>query len=118
MDSNSILTSIKKSLGPTEEYDHFDPDIIMHTNSVIANLTQLGVGPTEGFMIEDAKDTWSDFIGDDPRLNHVKTYIYLRVKLLFDPPTNSALIKSMQEEIEKLEWLLNVAAETNVKNKL
>lgn len=108
----SILTSIKKLLGPTEEYDHFDPDIIMHINSVLSNLTLLGVGPSEGFSIQDASDTWDDFIGDDQRLNHVKTYVYLRVRLVFDPPTNSAVIKAMEEEVDKLEWLLNVAAET------
>lgn len=109
----SILTSIKKNLGPTEEYDHFDPDIIMHINSVLSNLTELGVGPSEGFMIQDEKDTWDEFIGEDPRLNHVKTYVYLRVKLVFDPPSNSALIAAMQKEIDKLEWLINVAAETS-----
>jgi len=108
----SILTSIKKLLGPTEEYDHFDPDIIMHINSVLSNLTLLGVGPAEGFSIQDANDTWDEFIGDDPRLNHVKTYIYLRVRLVFDPPSSSAVIEAMKKEIDKLEWLLNVAAET------
>lgn len=108
----SILTSIKKLLGPAEEYDHFDTDIIIHINSALSYLTQLGVGPTKGFSIQDANDTWDEFIGEDSRLNQVKTYIYLRVKLVFDPPSNSAVIKSMEEEIEKLEWLINVAAET------
>lgn len=108
----SILTSIKKLLGPTEEYDHFDPDIIMHINSVLSNLTLLGVGPAEGFAIQDEKDTWDEFIKDDPRLNHVKTYVYLRVRLVFDPPSSSAVIEAMKKEIDKLEWLLNVAAET------
>ena len=108
----SILTSIKKLLGPAEEYDHFDPDIIMHINSVISDLTQLGVGPAEGYEIQDARDTWDEFIGDNPKFNKVKTYIYLRVRLLFDPPTNSRVIESMEKDIEKLEWLLNVAAET------
>ena len=108
----SILTSIKKLLGPTEEYDHFDPDIIMHINSVLSNLTMLDVGPAEGFAIQDDSETWEDFIGDDPRLNHVKSYIYLRVRLVFDPPSSSAVIEAMKKEIDKLEWLLNVAAET------
>lgn len=107
----SILISIKKLLGITEEYDHFDPDIVMHINSVLMILNQLGVGPTEGFSIEDETATWADFLGDTANLDAVKSYIHLKVKLLFDPPLNSAVIESMNRNISELEWRLNVAAE-------
>ena len=108
----SILTSIKKLLGITEEYDQFDPDIIMHINSVFMILTQLGVGPAEGFSIEDDTAVWTDFIQDVKKLESVKTYIYLKVKLAFDPPLSSAVIDSMNRLINELEWRLNVAAES------
>ena len=108
----SILTSIKKLLGITEEYDQFDPDIIMHINSVFMILTQLGVGPAEGFSIEDDTAVWTDFIQDVKKLESVKTYIYLKVKLAFDPPLSSAVIESMDRLINELEWRLNVAAES------
>lgn len=108
----SILTSIKKLLGITEEYDQFDPDIIMHINSVFMILTQLGVGPAEGFSIEDDTAVWTDFIQDVKKLESVKTYIYLKVKLAFDPPLSSAVIESMNRLINELEWRLNVAAES------
>lgn len=108
----SILTSIKKLLGITEEYDQFDPDIIMHINSVFMILTQLGVGPSEGFFIEDDTAVWTDFIQDVKKLESVKTYIYLKVKLAFDPPLSSAVIESMNRLINELEWRLNVAAES------
>ena len=108
----SILISIKKLLGITEEYDQFDPDIIMHINSVFMILTQLGVGPAEGFSIEDDTTVWTDFIQDVKKLESVKTYIYLKVKLAFDPPLSSAVIESMNRLINELEWRLNVAAES------
>lgn len=108
----SILTTIKKLLGISEEYEHFDSDIIVHINSALMILTQLGVGPANGFSISDEMSLWSDFLGDDHRLEAVKTYIHLKVKLLFDPPTNSAVIESLNKSISELEWRLNVAAET------
>ena len=108
----SILTSIKKLLGITEEYDQFDPDIIMHINSVFMILTQLGIGPAEGFSIEDDTSVWSDFIQDTNKIEAVKSYIYLKVKLVFDPPLSSAVIESMNRLINELEWRLNVAAES------
>lgn len=111
---DSILTSIKKLLGIEEEYEHFDPDIIMHINSVFMILTQLGVGPSEGFTIEDDTSIWTDFVPDTTKIESVKTYIYLKVKLLFDPPLSSAVIESMNRTISELEWRLNVAAETEV----
>ena len=108
----SILTSIKKLLGIAEEYEHFDPDIIMHINSVFMILNQIGVGPSEGFTIEDETSVWTDFIPETLRLEAVKTYVYLKVRLLFDPPLNSTVIESINRTISELEWRLNVAVES------
>lgn len=107
----SILTSIKKMLGVAEDYTEFDEDIITHINSVFLNLTQLGVGPEEGFMIEDDTAVWEDFIDDGIRLQAVKTYMYLKVKLLFDPPLSSSVTESFTRMIAELEWRLNVAVD-------
>ena len=107
----SILTSIKKMLGVAEDYTEFDEDIITHINSVFLNLTQLGVGPVEGFMIEDNTAVWEDFIDDSIRLQAVKTYMYLKVKLLFDPPLSSSVTESFTRMIAELEWRLNVAVD-------
>ena len=110
----SILTSIKKLLGISEEYTHFDSDIIMHINSVFMTLTQLGVGPPEGLSIEDDSATWSDFIAEKSNVkpNAIVSYVYLKVRLLFDPPTNSAVIESVNRIINEFEWRVNVAAES------
>lgn len=109
----SILTSIKKLLGIAEEYDHFDADIIMHINSVLMILTQLGVGPSEGFSIDDETATWEDFLKNDiTKLSAVKTYIYMKVRLIFDPPGSSALLKSIEDSIREFEWRLNAASES------
>lgn len=109
----SILTSIKKMLGIDEEYTHFDADIIMHINSVLMILTQLGVGPAEGFVIEDDTSTWVDFIpeANAAQLHAVKSYIYMKVKLIFDPPLSSAVIESMNRQISEFEWRLNTAVD-------
>ena len=107
----SILTSIKKMLGIAEDYTEFDEDIITHINSVFLNLTQLGVGPEEGFMIEDDTAVWEDFIDDSIQLQAVKTYMYLKVKLLFDPPLSSSVTEAFTRMIAALEWRLNVAVD-------
>ena len=107
----SILNSIKKILGIDEAYTAFDPDITIHINSVFATLNQLGIGPTEGFMIEDDEATWDDFLGTDLRLNNVKSYVYLRVRMLFDPPTTGYLIDAMKEQIKEMEWRINAYRE-------
>ena len=107
----SILTSMKKLLGIAEEYEHFDPDLIMHINSVFSILTQLGVGPSEGFSIVDDGAVWSDFIPEKSKIECVKSYIHLKVKLLFDPPLGSAVIESMNRMISELEWRLMVAVD-------
>ena len=108
----SILTSIKKLLGISEEYTHFDADLIMHINSVFLILTQIGVGPSEGFSISDETAKWTDFIQDSIRLGAVKSFMYLKVKLLFDPPSSSSVMESTNKLIAELEWRLNVEAET------
>ena len=107
----SILTSIKKLLGVAEDYAEFDEDIMTHINSVFLNLTQLGVGPEEGFMIEDNTAEWADFINDSIQLQAVKTYVYLKVKLLFDPPLSSSVTESINRMIAELEWRLNAAVD-------
>lgn len=107
----SILTSIKKLLGIAEEYEHFDADIIMHINSVFSILTQLGVGPSNGFSIKDKEAKWDDFIGEDNKIEMVKSYIHMKVKLLFDPPINSAVIEAMNQMIKEFESRLNYAVD-------
>lgn len=108
----SILTSIKKLLGITEEYEHFDIDIIMHINSAFSVLTQLGVGPKEGFHIEDDSTEWSEFLFEDTRLEMVKTYIYLKVRLAFDSTNlSSAVIESINRQINELEWRINIVVD-------
>lgn len=111
---NSILTSIKKLLGITEECEHFDTDIIIHINSVFLVLTQIGIGPAEGFSISDKYATWDKFLSNNQtNLEAVKTYVYLRVRLLFDPPSSSAVAESINRTISEYEWRLNLAAETS-----
>lgn len=108
----SILTSTKNVLGIAEDYTVFDLDIITHINTAFSTLTQLGVGPANGFMIEDEVAVWDDFIPmDDFQYNSVKTYVFLRVRLLFDPPQTSYLIAATQKQIEELEWRLNIHRE-------
>ena len=108
----SILTSIKKLLGITEECKDFDDDIIIHINSEFIILNQIGVGPTEVFSIEDDGSVWEDFIQPTDNLQSVKTFIYLKVKLLFDPPLSGAVMESTNKLINELEWRLNVEAES------
>ena len=107
----SVLTSIKKMLGIVEEYTHFDADLIMHINSVLSILNQIGVGPSEGFSIEDQEDVWTDFIPQSPKLEFVKSYVYMKVKLLFDPPISSAAIESINRLTSELEWRIQVATD-------
>lgn len=109
---DSILTSIKKMLGIDEEYLHFDNDIVMYINSVFSILTQLGVGPITGFAIEDSDTTWDEFLSDDDAtLNLVKSYVYLKVRLLFDPPQSSAVMECYKTQISEYESRLYVMAD-------
>ena len=107
----SILYSIKKLLGIPSEVTEFDTDILIHINSVFSILTQLGVGPSSGFSIEDSSAEWSDFIGDDARLSDVKSFVYLKTRLLFDPPASSAAMDAMNRMASELEWRINVSVD-------
>lgn len=107
----SILKSTKKNLGITAADTSFDLDIITHINTSFSTLTQLGVGPPTGFMIEDDSSVWEDFVGTDLELNSVKTYVYLKTKSLFDPPQTSYLLGAMKDQIRELEWRLNAHRE-------
>lgn len=107
----SILTSIKKMLGIVEDYEHFDADLIMHINSVLSILTQLGVGPSEGFFISDKTAIWSDFLPANKNLELVKTYVYMKVKLIFDPPLTSSVSEAMNRTISELEFRILIEAD-------
>lgn len=109
----SILKSTKKVLGIGVSDESFDLDIITHINSAFSNLTQLGIGPVEGFFIEDDSEEWADFGVDDlPILSQLKTLIYLRVRLLFDPPATSYLLDSLTRQVQEHEWRLNAMRES------
>lgn len=107
----SILTSIKKLIGIDESYEVFDTDLIIHINSVFMILAQLGYGP-EGFSIKDKKAVWSDFIKEENKIESVKTYMFMKVKLIFDPPSSSAVIEAYKQFINEFEWRINVQAES------
>lgn len=103
----SILSSIKKLLNISVDDKSFDQDITMHINSVFMILHQMGVGPLETFSIKDGTSKWIDFLGENKDLESVKTYIYLKVKMVFDPPVNSSIIDSYNQLIREYEWRLN-----------
>lgn len=111
MANDSILSTVKNSIGITDDYTHFDNDIIMHINTVLSTLYQLGIGPIGGYQINDGNDTWDDFLSGDPRINFVKTYICLRVRMLFDPPTAGPVIDAYNRQIDELTWRINVAVD-------
>lgn len=103
---NSILLTIKKLLGIAPEYDCFDTDIIIHINYAIATLNQIGY-PSNGFIVSNARDSWDDYLEDDARLELIKTYIYLKVKMVFDPPTSGMVMDSYKQLVAELEWRIN-----------
>lgn len=109
--TDSILTSTKKVLGIAEDYTAFDADITMHINSVLSTMNQLGVGPDGGFFIEDETATWFEFLGTEQNVASAKTYVYLRVRLLFDPPTTSFAISAMENQMREFEWRLTTQME-------
>lgn len=113
---DSILTSVKKMLGIAADYTHFDADIIMHINSVFMILHQLGVGPTDGFSISSDVETWDEFTNDNLAIESVKSYMYLKVSMLFDPPTSSTVMDARNRLASELEWRLNVAANSTNQN--
>jgi hypothetical protein len=108
---DSILTSIKKLLGIDDEYTHFDDDIIIYINSILAVLTQLGVGPSTGYSITGSTETWADFLGERIAIGTVQSYVYLRVRLLFDPPMAAAAIESMKRIADEFEFRIHVSAD-------
>ena len=107
----SILDDVKKILGLSSDYNAFDLDIITHINSVFSTLQQLGIGPEQGFSISDKNNNWDEFVTNDNGYNAIKTYIYLRVRLLFDPPATSFHLESLNQQVKELEWRLNVYRE-------
>lgn len=111
---DSILDTVKKMIGFESEYTDFDVDLIVHINTAFMTLQQLGVGPTNGFMITSREETWGLFLGVDPNLNAVKTYIAQRVRMLFDPPGTSFAIDAIKESLKELEWRLNVHSDREV----
>lgn len=110
----SILISTKKILGLNEDYTVFDLDIITHINAAFSILNQLGVGPAEGFAIEDESEEWRDYPVPLNQLQLVKTYVFLKVRILFDPPATSFLINAANDQIKEYEWRLNVFREVDL----
>lgn len=108
---DSILTSIKKVLGIYEEDTSFDIDIIMHINTVFMILRQMGIGPDDGFSVIDSRDTWEDYLDDISLIESVKTYVALKVRLIFDPPASSTMVEAINRTISELEWRLNAQAD-------
>lgn len=104
---DSILLSVKKLLGLTEENEEFDFDIIMNINSAILTLTQLGVGPTSGFVITGKEDRYEDWLGDMTNLHAVKMYLYYKTKISFDSPTQGSVMQALKDQISELEFRLN-----------
>ena len=107
----SILETVKKLLGVDMLCDHFNTDIIVQINSALMKLTQLGIGPAEGFMVTSDAETWADFLGDSINMEAVKTYVYQRVRLYFDPPQSHFLASAMETPMGELEWRLHVQVE-------
>lgn len=114
--NDSILLSIKKLLGIESTVTVFDADIILHINSVFSNLTSMGVGPEDGFSISDSTPVWSDFISDSQKLQNVKSYVYLKVRILFDPPMSSIVMNAFMEQCKELEFRLFVETDNNKVN--
>lgn len=105
---DSILHDVKQMVGQEWDDSTYDVDIQTHINSIFFDLQQIGVGPEEGFAIDGPEVKWDAYLGSDKNLNAVKSYIYIRVRLLFDPPTNGFLVTSLQQQADKLEWRLMV----------
>lgn len=111
---DSVLNSVKRGLGVGTDYDPFDAELIMHINSVFSTLHQLGVGPEDPFSISGESDVWSTFIGENKTIESVKTYVYAKVRLIFDPPTTSYGIQAFEKMCTEFEWRLNVEAESKL----
>jgi hypothetical protein len=104
MVTDSIFLSVKDYLGPSDEDTHFDGQIIEQINSVFQTLHQLGIGPKEGFYIEDDSTTWSEYLTNGVLLHSIKSYMQMKVKMALDPPTSSFVLESMKEQVREFEW--------------
>lgn len=109
--TSSILDSVKKVCGISDDYDVFDQDLLIFINGVILELTQNGIGPEEGYIVSDSTSLWHDFLGDFPNPGSVATYISLKVKILFDPPSSSFVIDAYKKQLDELIWRLNLEAD-------
>ena len=109
--NSSILGTIRNMLGPTDDYTYFDSEIVVHINTFMLNLTQIGVGPKTGYSITGDEETWGDYLGDTIFYEPVKTYLYLKVKMIFDPPASSSVAEAMQRTCDEIEWRLKIQAE-------
>ena len=110
--AESILQTIKRMIGPSMLSNEFDTDLVVHINSVLFDLNELVVGPREGFVVTGDTETWEDFLGEDTKnLEAVKTFIYLKVKMIFDPPTVGGVINAYEKLIKEYEWRINVAVD-------
>lgn len=114
--NEQILVSVRQAIGLGEEHTFFDPTLIMHINSTFDVLHQLGAGPSEGYSIEGNSETWNDYFGSEPKdvIQFIKSYMFIAVKLLFDPPQNSFLVKQLEDQKKEYEWRINVAAESGL----
>lgn len=113
---DSILSSVKKLLGIAPDYTQFDQDIIMHINAAFFTLRELGVGPIEGFSITDDTARWDDFVSDETLLGAASVYVYQKVRLAFDPPSNAALLEALKSSIQELEWRMNILVDPSTDN--
>ena len=110
----SILDTTKKLLGLDSDDTSFDVDIIVIINSIIPALSQMGIGPINGFIVMTKDDKWSDYIKESiTNLEGVKAYLFLKTKLIFDPPTNATVIDAINKSLNELEWRMMLAVETN-----
>ena len=114
---DSILLSVKKALGIDGDCTDFDTELIMHINTVLSTLTPIGVGNEDGFTISGIDEKWSDFVADEPRWSQIRTYVYTKVRLIFDPPQGTAVVEAMNKVANELEWRLYVIADNLRKEK-
>jgi hypothetical protein len=110
----SILKSVKKVLGLAEDYDAFDQDVLMHINTTLSTLNQLGVGPSTGLFVDDGTATWNDLFNGDNRYNLIRTYVYLKVRALFDPPTVASMATALDANAKELEWRISAIRESDI----
>lgn len=114
--NESILDDVKKIIGLAPEITDFDQDLILHINSILAVLTQIGIGPSEGFFITCNTEKWSDFLGSGTELNYIKSYVAMRVRLIFDPPTNSNVTQALEKYCSEFETRAHYVRELNKDN--